>query len=85
MQYLKKIYKEPALKWVCVSSPDDLIGGNGFGLGTNLFPVDNKNSIWPIKMEDENLSFVLLRNHPEFLEETAILLNSEWSKTLEGR
>ncbi|XP_027051308.1 uncharacterized protein LOC113678607 [Pocillopora damicornis] len=36
-------------------------------------------------MEDENLSFVLLRNHPEFLEETAILLNSEWSKTLEGR
>lgn len=36
-------------------------------------------------MEDENLSFVLLRNHPEFLEETAILLNSEWSKTMEGR
>ena len=32
-----------------------------------------------------DLSFSPLRKHPEFLEETAILLNSEWKKSLAGR
>ncbi|XP_022784395.1 N-acetyltransferase 6-like, partial [Stylophora pistillata] len=36
-------------------------------------------------MTIENLLFVPLRNRPEFLEETAIFLNSYWSKTLDGR
>ena len=36
-------------------------------------------------MQNEDLSFVSLRKHPELLEETANLLNTVWPKSLTAR
>ncbi|XP_078349945.1 uncharacterized protein LOC144634785 [Oculina patagonica] len=38
-----------------------------------------------VNFASKDLSFTLLRHHPEFLEETANLLNSQWKKSLTGR
>ncbi|KAJ7390811.1 N-acetyltransferase 6 [Desmophyllum pertusum] len=70
---------------VFVNRERDLGMRSGRLVPSLLWVVGSKMADGSEHVENKDLSFAALRKHPEFLEETANLLNSEWRKTLTGR